>query len=42
MKARRYEFHECVDTDEMFVRLWDEMRADRIIPLAGARAPAAD
>ena len=32
MKARRYGFHECVDTDEMFVRLWDEMRADRIIP----------
>lgn len=32
MKARRYGFHECVDTDEMFVRLWNEMRADRIIP----------
>ena len=32
MKARRYGFHECVDTDEMFVRLWDEMRAERIIP----------
>jgi nucleoside-diphosphate-sugar epimerase len=31
-KARRYGFHECVDTDEMFVRLWNEMRADRIIP----------
>ena len=32
MKARRYGFHECVDTDEMFVRLWNEMRAERIIP----------
>ena len=31
-KARRYGFHECVDTEEMFVRLWNEMRADRIIP----------
>jgi nucleoside-diphosphate-sugar epimerase len=31
-KARRYGFHECVDTDEMFVRLWNEIRADRIIP----------
>ncbi len=31
-KARRYGFHECVDTDEMFVRLWNEMRAERIIP----------
>ena len=31
-KARRYGFHECVDTEEMFPRLWDEMRADRIIP----------
>jgi len=32
MKARQYGFHECVDTEEMFVRLWNEMRADRIIP----------
>jgi len=31
-KARRYGFHECVDTEEMFARLWSEMRADRIIP----------
>jgi nucleoside-diphosphate-sugar epimerase len=31
-KARRFGFHECVDTEEMFPRLWDEMRADRIIP----------
>jgi nucleoside-diphosphate-sugar epimerase len=31
-KARRYGFHECVDTEEMFTRLWNEMRADRIIP----------
>jgi hypothetical protein len=38
MKARRYGFHECVDTDAMFVRLWDEMRADRIIPPATIEA----
>ena len=31
-KARRYGFHECIDTEEMFTRLWNEMRADRIIP----------
>jgi nucleoside-diphosphate-sugar epimerase len=31
-KARRYGFHECVDTEEMFPRLWNEMRAERIIP----------
>jgi nucleoside-diphosphate-sugar epimerase len=31
-KARRYGFHECVDTETMFPRLWDEMRAGRIIP----------
>jgi nucleoside-diphosphate-sugar epimerase len=31
-KARRFGFHQCVDTEEMFPRLWDEMRADRIIP----------
>ena len=35
-KARRFGFHESVDTEEMFFRLWDEMRADRIIPAAGA------
>jgi nucleoside-diphosphate-sugar epimerase len=31
-KARRYGFHECADTEEMFPRLWNEMRAERIIP----------
>lgn len=35
-KARRFGFHEAVDTEEMFVRLWNEMRADRIIPAADA------
>jgi len=34
-KARRYGFHECIDTEEMFFRLWDQMRNDRIIPAAG-------
>ena len=33
-KARRFGFHENVDTEEMFFRLWNEMRADRIIPAA--------
>ena len=33
-KARRFGFHECVATEEMFPRLWDEMRAERIIPEA--------
>ena len=31
-KARRFGFHESVDTEEMFFRLWNEMRAERIIP----------
>jgi hypothetical protein len=33
-KARSHGFHEVVDTEEMFVRLWDEMRAARVIPPA--------
>jgi nucleoside-diphosphate-sugar epimerase len=35
-KARRFGFHDCVDSEEMFFRMWDEMRADRIIPPAQA------
>ena len=31
-KLRRFGFHEHIDTEEMFFRLWDEMRADKIIP----------
>lgn len=31
-KARRFGFHECVNTEEMFFRIWNEMRKDRIIP----------
>jgi nucleoside-diphosphate-sugar epimerase len=31
-KARRYRFHESVDTEEMFFRLWDQFRAAKIIP----------
>lgn len=31
-KLRRFGFHEYVDTEEMFIRLWDEMRAHKIIP----------
>jgi len=33
-KLRRFGFHETVDTEEMFFRLWDEMRAHKIIPPA--------
>jgi len=32
MKARQFGFDDCVDTEEMFVRLWNEMRADRVLP----------
>jgi hypothetical protein len=31
-KARRYGFRKVVDSAEMFIRLFDELRADRIIP----------
>lgn len=31
-KARRYGFHEYVDTEEMFIRLFDEFRRNKVIP----------
>jgi len=31
-KLRKFGFHEMVDTEEMFPRLWDEMKAERILP----------
>jgi nucleoside-diphosphate-sugar epimerase len=31
-KARRYGFHDVVDTEEMFIRLFDEYRKNKIIP----------
>jgi hypothetical protein len=31
-KARQYGFHDAVDTEEMFFRLFDEFRQNRIIP----------
>ena len=31
-KARRFGFQESVDTEEMFFRLWNEMRTNHIIP----------
>jgi hypothetical protein len=31
-KARRFGFHDCVDTEEMFLRLFAEFRRSRIIP----------
>jgi hypothetical protein len=31
-KARRYGFHDVVDSEEMFVRLLRRFRAERIVP----------
>jgi hypothetical protein len=31
-KALRFGFHETVDSEEMFFRIWDQLRAARIIP----------
>ena len=31
-KARRFGFHECVDTEEMLLRLFAEFRRNRVIP----------
>lgn len=31
-KARRYGFGDAVDSEEMFLRLWDEFRREKIIP----------
>ena len=31
-KARRCGFHEAVDTEEMFFRMFDELRASKVIP----------
>ena len=31
-KLRRFGFHEQVDTEEMFFRMWNEMRAEKILP----------
>jgi len=33
-KLREFGFHESVDTEKMFFRMWDEMRAGKIIPPA--------
>ena len=31
-KARRFGFHEFIDTEEMFFSLFDELRQEKIIP----------
>ena len=31
-KARRFGFHDLIDTEEMFIRMFSEFRRDRIIP----------
>ncbi len=33
-KARRHGFHEAVDTEEMFFRIWDDLRARKVLPPA--------
>lgn len=32
IKARRYGFHDCVDSEDMFTELIDKLRAEKIIP----------
>ena len=31
-KLRQFGFHESVDTEEMFYRLWNDMRAEKVLP----------
>jgi hypothetical protein len=31
-KSRRFGFHESVDTEAMFFRIWDQYRAARVLP----------
>jgi nucleoside-diphosphate-sugar epimerase len=38
VKARRAGFHDCIDTEEMFSALFDELRARRVIPALGKAA----
>ena len=37
IKARRAGFHDCIDTEEMFVTFFDELRRRRVIPLLSGR-----
>jgi len=32
IKARQAGFHDCIDTEEMFIRFFDELRRKRVIP----------
>jgi hypothetical protein len=32
IKARRVGFHECIDTEGMFIELFSELRENRVIP----------
>jgi hypothetical protein len=32
IKARRAGFHDCIDTEEMFSNLFDDLRQKRVIP----------
>jgi hypothetical protein len=32
VKARRGGFHDCIDTEDMFVDFFDELRRRRVIP----------
>lgn len=33
-KARRFGFHDSMDTEEMLFRIWDDLRAQRVLPPA--------
>lgn len=36
IKARQAGFHACIDTEEMFVRLFDDLRRNKVIPPLGS------
>ncbi|MDG3007562.1 SDR family oxidoreductase [Paludisphaera mucosa] len=38
IKARRHGFHDCIDTEEMFLEFFDQLREARVIPPRAARA----
>jgi hypothetical protein len=36
IKARRTGFHDCIDTEDMFSQLFDDLRRKRVIPSLNA------
>jgi nucleoside-diphosphate-sugar epimerase len=39
IKARRAGFHDCIDTEDMFIDFFDQIRANRVIPPHPAGSP---